>query len=316
VQGLSIGVHVSGADAPALVEGITAAERAGLQTAWLTVGGVAPDALAVFAAAAARTERIDLGTSIVPTFPRHPLALAQAALVVDQLAPGRLRLGVGPSHQPAIEGIWGLPFARPLAHLREYLAILRALLGEGRVDFDGELLHAHAALGAPTRVRVLCAALRRRAWRLAGELSEGGISWLCPPPYLRDVARPALEAGARAQGRRAPPLIAHVPIVASHDAERVRAAARRRFALNARLPFYARMLREAGLPEADPRGQLPDEALDALLVWGSDAQIADRIAGLAALGIDEVLASPVQLLDDPAPAHARTLALLGELARR
>jgi F420-dependent oxidoreductase-like protein len=314
VTGLPIGVHVTASDGPGLIEGIAAAERAGLQTAWLTVGGVAPDPFAVCAAAAARTERIELGTSIVPTFPRHPLAMAQGALVVDQLAPGRLRLGIGPSHKPAVEGTWGIPFRRPLAHLREYLQILRALLAEGRVDFDGELLSAHASLAAPAPVRLLCSALRPRAFRLAGELADGAISWMCPPPYLRDVARPALEAGAKQAGRPTPPLVAHVPVVACRDWERARAAAQRRFAINARLPYYARMLQDAGFPEA-ASGEPSEGIIRALLVSGTDQQIADRIAELRAFGADEVLASPVALLDDPAPTQARTVALLGELAR-
>ena len=86
-----------------LVDTIVAAEQAGIEAAWMTSGGVAPDPLAVFAAAAGRTTSIKFGTCIIPTFPRHPLALVQGAVVVDSLAPGRLRLGVGPSHQVSIE---------------------------------------------------------------------------------------------------------------------------------------------------------------------------------------------------------------------
>ena len=90
MKNLGVGVHVAGTNVPKLIDGIVAAEKAGIQCAWMTCGGVAPDPLAVFAAAAGRTTRILLGTSIVPTFPRHPLALVQSALVVDALAPGRL----------------------------------------------------------------------------------------------------------------------------------------------------------------------------------------------------------------------------------
>src|SRR5512142_2814336 len=135
MKNLIVGVHVARPNAQKLIEGIVTAEKAGIQCAWLTSGGTAPDPLAVFAAAALKTDRILFGTSILPTFPRHPLAMVQGALVVDSLAPGRLRLGIGPSHQPTIEGTWGIPFERPLEHLREYLIVLRAALYEGKVDF-------------------------------------------------------------------------------------------------------------------------------------------------------------------------------------
>ena len=190
---LRLGVHIAARSAPELVEGIVNAERQGLDAVWITVGGVAPDPFAVFAVAATRTERIMLGTSIVPTFPRHPLIVAQGAMSVDQFAPGRFRLGVGPSHQPGVEGMWGIPFERPLAHLREYLTILNAVLGEGRVSFTGEMLHADAALAGATQVHVMASALRPRAFRLCGKLTQGAISWMCPLAYIRDVAVPALH---------------------------------------------------------------------------------------------------------------------------
>ena len=96
---MPIGAHLVAPDTPGLVQRIVEAEQGGLDVAWLTVGGPAPDPFAVFASAAERTERIEFGTSIVPTFPRHPLPMAQGAMSVDQLAPGRLRLGVGATNQ-------------------------------------------------------------------------------------------------------------------------------------------------------------------------------------------------------------------------
>ena len=135
MKGFKIGVHVSGTTAVQLVDGIVAAEAAGIDCAWLTSGGIAADPLATFAAAAMRTENIAFGTSILPTFPRHPLATAQGALTVDALAPGRLRLGIGPSHKPSVEATYGIPFERPLQHLREYLTILRTLFETGEVSF-------------------------------------------------------------------------------------------------------------------------------------------------------------------------------------
>src|SRR3990172_5658368 len=114
VKGLLIGVQIADPTAPAAIDAIVRAEELGIDAAWMTVGGVQPDSVAVLAVAATRTQRIKLGTSIVPIYPRHPFALAQEAKVVAQLAPGRFRLGVGPSHQAPTENMWGIPFHKPL----------------------------------------------------------------------------------------------------------------------------------------------------------------------------------------------------------
>jgi len=311
---VKISTHIAAANAPGLVEGIVDADAAGLDTAWLTVGGVASDPFAVFASAAHRAERINFGTSIVPTFPRHPLAMAQGAMAVDQLAPGRLKLGVGPSHQPAIEGTWGIPFKKPLTHLREYVTILKAVLNEGTVDFDGELLQAHARIVAPTEVRVMISALREKAFRLSGELTDGGISWMAPASYIRDVALPAQLAGAQAAGRPKPPMIVHTPVVVCEDRSVVYEAAKRQFGFYQRLPYYSQMLQDAGFEEAAGT-EFTERMADALIVSGSETEVAERVQALPEFGVDEMLAAIVQLPDDP-EAHQRTLRVLGEIARQ
>ena len=309
---MKVSTHIAAVNAPGLVEGILAADAAGLDTAWLTVGGVASDPFAVFASAAHHAERINFGTSIVPTFPRHPLAMAQGAITVDQLAPGRLKLGVGPSHLPAIEGTWGIAFKKPLTHLREYVTILKAILNEGTVDFDGELLHAHARIAGPTEVRVMISALREKAFHLSGELTDGGISWMAPAPYIHDVALPAQQAGAQAAGRPKPPMIVHTPVVVSEDRAQVYAAAKRQFGFYQRLPYYSQMLQDAGYEEAAGT-EFTEAMAEGLIISGSETEVADRVQALPAFGVDEMLAAIVQLPDAP-DAHARTLRLLGEIA--
>ena len=309
---LVVGVHIAGQNVPKLIDGIVTAERAGIQCAWMTCGGVAPDPLAVFAATALRTSRILLGTSIIPTFPRHPLSLVQGALVVDTLAPGRLRLGVGPSHKPSMEGTWGIPFERPQEHLREYLAILRAALNDGQVDFDGRRLKAHAQLPGPTGVKVMASALRAIGFRTCGELADGAISWVCPLPYLRDVAVPALREGAAKAGRKPPPLVAHVPVAVSEDASAVRKGAAEQLGRYPRVPYYSKMFQDAGFPEAKD-GRLSDRMIDALVVHGDAGRVKDRLRQLPSFGADELLAMPIL---PPGDEHAfgRTVSTLGELA--
>jgi alkanesulfonate monooxygenase SsuD/methylene tetrahydromethanopterin reductase-like flavin-dependent oxidoreductase (luciferase family) len=136
-----VGLVVDGTNAAAAVKTIAAAEAAGVRQIWVVQSHWSPDTLTTLAAAAAtKTSTICLGTSIVPTYPRHPLVMAQQALSLYDIAPGRLRLGIGPSHQAIIEGIYGLPQTTPLAHLREYVNVLRTALWEGKVDYHGKFL--------------------------------------------------------------------------------------------------------------------------------------------------------------------------------
>ena len=132
-----IGFAVGGNKVQDIQATIQRAEELGVDAAWMTTGGARLDSLTVFAAAAGSTQKIKFGTSIVPTFPRHPLVVAQQVQVVAQLAPGRLRLGLGPSHRPTMRSM-GIRMQSPLGHLRDYLRIVKALLQEGKVDFDGD----------------------------------------------------------------------------------------------------------------------------------------------------------------------------------
>ena len=307
-----IGVAISGDNIAALQGAIQHAEQLGIHGAWMTTGGARPDSLTVFAASAASTSSIKLGTSIVPIYPRHPLVMVQQTQVVAQLAPGRFRLGVGPSHRPTMEAA-GIEFSAPLGHLREYLRILKALLQTGKVDFDGRYYRAHETIPEPLDVPVMGSALRRGAFELCGEEADGAISWICPGTYLRDVGLPALQAGARKAGRPVPPLIAHAPVCVSTDAEEVRAAVRQQI-MNPRLPFYQQMLIDAGFPEA-AEGTWSDGMIDAVVIWGDETKVADGLQQLFSFGATEVLASPVAAGDDRAASLERTLSLLGQVSQ-
>ncbi|HWQ12762.1 MAG TPA: LLM class flavin-dependent oxidoreductase [Roseiflexaceae bacterium] len=306
-----VGIALGAADPPALVAAIEAAEAAGVAQVWMTQNPVSPDALTVYAAALGRTARIRLGTSIVPTYPRHPLALAQQAATVAALGPGRLRLGVGPSHRPTIEGVYGLPMGAPLAHLREYVAVLRGALWEGKVEHQGRFFTAKVTLQRAPQVPLLVSALGAGAFRLAGELADGAISWNCPPRYLLDVALPALREGAHTTGRPAPPLVAHMWVGLSTDAEAVRAAGRKALAGYARLPFYARMFAAAGYP-VQPDGSVSDALIDAIVAAGDDATVAARLDELLGAGLDELLLTALPL-GDPAAERQRLIAFAGRL---
>ncbi|HEU5430524.1 MAG TPA: LLM class flavin-dependent oxidoreductase [Thermomicrobiales bacterium] len=292
---------------------VVEAERRGVPRVWTTVGGPTADPVTAYAAAGAATKRIGLGTAVVPTYPRHPITLAAQAVAIDDLAPGRLRLGVGPSHRPTIEGAYGLPMGKPLAHLREYVTILRALLWEGSVDFAGDYFTVKMPLsaGVPTRnIPIPISALRTNAFRLAGEIADGAISWVTPIDYLTQTALPALQAGADAAGRARPPLIAHVPVMVAIDRAAARAAFRAQFPGYAKLPFYAAMFAAAGYP-VTPAGEMTDELVETLAVSGSPDEIRERLEAIRARGLDELMISLVVVADEEAELAALSDILAG-----
>src|SRR5919201_80346 len=270
-----IGIVASGAESAEVLASIEQADQMGIPAAWLTTGGVGLDALTLFAAAAVRTNHIRLGTSITPTFPRHPLVVVQQVQVLAQLAPGRFRLGLGPSHRPSMEATFGVDFRAPLGHLREYVQIVKTILHRGSVDFDGRYYRAHGQIRTPVEVPVMASALQRKSFEFCGAEADGAISWVCPGVYLRDVALPAMRAGAERAGRPVPPLIAHAPVCVHDQAEEVRAAVREQIQ-NPRLPFYRQMLIAAGFPEAAD-GTWSDAMIDGAVLWGDEARVTERL---------------------------------------
>lgn len=294
-----IGISISGPDAATLVDVIAEAEAAGVEQLWMTQNPVSPDSLTVFAAALGRTTHVRLGTSIVPTYPRHPLALAQQAATVAALGPGRLRLGVGPSHRPTIDGTYGLPMEAPLAQLEEYVGVLRAALWDGKVDHQGRFFTARTTLQSAPQVPLLIAALGAGAFRLAGQMADGAISWNCPPSYLHDVALPALRQGSAAAQRPVPALVAHVWVALSTDTAAVREAARKRLAGYARLPFYANMFAAAGFP-VGADATVSDALVDSLVAMGDENTLVGRLHELLEGGLDELLLTLVPIGDEAA----------------
>lgn len=310
----TIGVQIVARDAAGMLEGIVRAEEMGIPAVWLTTGGVAPDGLAVLAAAAVQTSRVLMGTAITPTYPRHPIVTVQQSVAIASLAPGRFRLGVGPSHKPTIEGMFGIPFQRPLAHLRAYLTVLKGLLQQGTADVDEAGIVAHARLAEPPGIPVMASALQPRSFALCGELADGAITWLCPAAYVRDVALPALRGGAERGGRPAPPLVMHVPVCVQEDGAGVRETVRRQYSGYLSTISYPAMLVRAGFPEAKD-GQWSDAMIDAVVVHGSEAVVAERLRGLLAMGADEIIASPIAAGPDGPATVQRTLRFLAEMAQ-
>ena len=184
------------------------------------------------------------------------------------------------------------------------------------MDFDGKQYHGHAALpgAAAPDVPVMASALRRRSFRLCGEVADGAISWVCPGQYLRDVGLPAMQEGAARADRPVPPLIAHVPVCVHDNPDEVRDAARQQLSNYPRSPFYQEMFAASGHPEARD-GVWSDGMLEDVVFSGSEEDVAGRLRELFDWGATEILAHPVTAGGDSQASMNRNLNLIATVTQ-
>jgi F420-dependent oxidoreductase-like protein len=303
---MDIGVMVGGSSLAAVVEAVREVAESGVRRAWVPqLFGI--EALTAIAVAGREVADIELGTAVVPTYPRHPLILAGQALTTSAALGGenRLHLGIGLSHQLVIEGMLGMAFEKPAIHMREYLSALRPALDGQPVDVDGETLRAHSLMG-PLKVDdagpvpILVAALGPALLRVAGELADGTLTWMAAPEVIGKRIAPSITAAAEAAGRPRPRVGVGLPVAVTTDVDATVERAAAQFAIYGTLPSYQRLLDEAGLD--GPAG---------VVIAGDEDEVAGRIRALADVGATEFLASPV----GSRAVRQETLRVLGALAR-
>jgi F420-dependent oxidoreductase-like protein len=282
---MRIGVSLADPPGPAafgrLRDDLSRAAEEGFASAWMSnIFGM--DALTALAVAGSRVPGIELGTAVVPTYPRHPAALAQQALTVAAAVDGRLTLGIGPSHKVVIEGMFGYAYGRPILHVREYLNVLLPLLDQRQVAFAGETVRANIGLTtpAPGRVPVILAALGTQMLRLAGARVDGTVLWMTGPATVRDHVVPTVVAAAQDAGRPRPRVVCVLPVCVTGDPERARERAARVFAMYGELPSYRAMLDREGA--AGPA--------DVAMVGDEDA-VGEQVQALAAAGVTDFVAA-------------------------
>lgn len=287
---------------------VTQAEADGFAAVWApslpSVGP--PDALVLLGALGPATSRIELGSYVVPTFPRHPAMLAQQALTVQQLSASRLALGIGLSHKPVIEGGFGLDFSHPIRHMREYLTVLMPLLAGEAVQVSGQDYRVQQQPRVPSGVApppVLVAALQPQMLRLAGELADGTALGAGGPHYIETMAVPHITEAARAAGRPAPRVAALFPIAVTSDRDGARAATRAMYPGYERLPSYRALLDLEGLQD-----------MGDLAISGEEAQVRQQLRRLREIGVTDFVASRIVVEGDP-DAYDRTYQLLADVAR-
>jgi len=296
--GIGVGDIAGRGSAPGdQIEQIRVLAGRGVPSVWLAqIFGV--DALTTIAVAGIQVPDIEFGTAVVPTYPRHPTALAAQALTVQALTGGRLTLGVGPSHREVVEDMFGLDYTKPARHMREYLTVLGGLLQGERVDFTGDTMRVNARLTIPgsSPPSVLVAALGPVMLRVAGQLADGTVTWMTGPETLAQHTVPVLARAAADAGRPAPRVVASLPICLTTDPAAARERAARQFAVYGQLPNYRAMLDREGADGPADIAIVGDErslrsGLDRLgdagvtefvaIPFGTKEQVADTIGLLA-----------------------------------
>lgn len=259
------------------------------------------DAVTLLAVVGRETERIELGTSVVPTYPRHPAMLAAQALTTQAAAGGRFTLGIGLSHQPVIEGMFGMSFDRPVRHLREYLDILMPLVDGQTVSAQGETLSANVTLDMadPQPVPVLVAALGPQVLRLASARTAGTITWMTGPTTLAGHTAPALHEGASDAGNPDPRLVCGLPVCVTDDVDGARERAGKLFGFYGHLPSYRAMLDREGV----------EGPVDIALI-GDEDEVRARLERLEEAGVTDFAASEFA---KPGEEAERTRAVLADL---
>lgn len=259
-------------------------ESRGFATMWLPhVFG--HDAVTAAAVVGRETSRIELGTAVVPTYPRHPSALAQQALSASAACAGRFTLGIGLSHPVVIEDVLGLSYARRASHMREYMAVLGPLLGGERVEFDGDEYRVKLKIGAPDArpVPVLLAALGDKMLEIAGRCATGTVLWMTGPRTIESHIAPKLRAAAREAGRPDPRIVAGTFVALTSDPASVTEGLAKQLATYSRLPSYKAMLDKEGAAAPTELVLAGDEqALDAGLQRLRDVGVSDLEAVVVA----------------------------------
>jgi F420-dependent oxidoreductase-like protein len=261
-----------------------------------------PDALTAIATMGAATSTIEIGTAVIPTWPRHPLMLAGQALTVQEAIGNRLALGIGLAHKASVESTLRIPFTTPAKHMDEYLSVLLPALRERKVSFAGEIWSAEVdAIGGVPGAEppaVLLAAMGPRMLRLAGERTDGTILWLSGPRAIEKQIRPALDAAAAAAGRPTPRVVASVPVCVTTKPDEVRGTIAAVLDGYNDLPSYRGVMdAEGAAGPADVSLVGDEEQVRAGLAAFADAGATDFSALEFFTGADEIDATRALLAD-------------------
>ena len=319
-----IGTFISaGRSLDAAIERVRLAESLGYDSTYVThIAG--RDSLTVLAAYASRTERIRLGTGVLPIYSRTPVATAQTAATIDELSGGRMIIGLGVSHKVTVEAWYGQTIDRPVSEMREYAGAIRAMLhGEDPPEVDSpKWPTSFRFMGYDVRpdLPIYIAALSPNMLQLAGEIADGVLLWLCDPPYVRDVVIPEVAKGRERAGRTLEgfDIVPAVPSAVTEDRGATLDRMRGDLVTYLSLPFYRSMLErsgfgeelagfDAGMAEGDTeraRGAMSEAMLDSLGGFGSADDVRGAVRRYLDAGATSPGVSPVPTADFEATLEA------------
>jgi F420-dependent oxidoreductase-like protein len=281
--------HPRGERLDVLIEEVRAAEDEGFASVWIPQVPGYLDAMTVVAALGQATERLELGTSVVPIQSRHPITLAQQALTTQLACRGRFTLGLGPSHHWLIEEQWGLQYEKPALLVRHYLEVLQAAFaGPGSVDVENDGFRVHSPINVidAEPMPILISALAPVMLRLAGEQTSGTILWMADEKAISEHVIPRITKAANEAGRPAPRIVAGVPVALcpSGAVDAARATAKEVLGHADFSPNYARLLE---------RGDARD--IDDVMAVGDEPSIAGRLRRYRDAGVTDLMARIVPL---------------------
>jgi alkanesulfonate monooxygenase SsuD/methylene tetrahydromethanopterin reductase-like flavin-dependent oxidoreductase (luciferase family) len=279
---VKIGLSAGAAAVERAIQQAEEAEAAGFSTLWYP-GAVSGDPLIQMALAGRATSRIELGTSVLQTYPCHPTLQATRMQSLHAAVGRDVTLGIGPSHQMAVEHL-GLSYEHVGRDTEQYVRDLAPRLGEG--------------------ISLLLAALGPRLLRVAGENADGTILWMANARAIDAHVRPRITKAAAGAGRPAPRIVAGIPVAVHDDEDEARQAAGEQFSIYATLPNYQRILAHGAITS-------PAEAV----IVGDEAAVERQIRAVFEAGATDFWAAPFPVGADRAASRARTRALLGNLAR-
>jgi F420-dependent oxidoreductase-like protein len=303
------------------VQRVQRAEQLGFQSVYVThIAG--RDSLTVLMAYAAPTNTIRLGTGVLPIYSRTPVATAQQAATVDEYSGGRMVLGLGVSHQVTVENWYQAQIVHPLRAMREYVAILRACFA-GQDPPQGEIFRTHfrfMGYEAHADLPIYVAALSPKMLRLAGEIADGVLLWLCNPTYIRDVVVPEVRAGRERSGKSLEgfDIVAAVPAAVTNDRAEAFSTMRSELMTYFGLPFYRAMIERSGFASDissfdtgmgagdldKARAGISNEFLEALTAIGSPDDVRAGVERYAAAGCISPCVGPVPRTDFTATLEA------------
>jgi len=295
--GVMIGADDSQSGLNDVIDLAKKAEKLGLDSVWLA-NIFSYDAISTMALVGRETNTIRLGTAVTPTYPRHPVAMAQQALTTAAASKNRFTLGIGLSHKLVIEDMFGLSYSKPIRHMKEYLGVLMPLLRGESANFEGEEYRVQGVqftVPEATDVPVVIAALGPQMLKLAADMVDGTNTWMVGPNTMEQHILKAFEDA----GKSNPTVVAGLPIVMTNKIDEAKESIAKNLTVYGQLPSYRAMLDREGV-----------EGPADLALVGDENHLFGQIKRFADMGVTDFNAAIMGVEEG---AYDRTIEFLASL---